>query len=217
MSMYLRLLRENLKKGSLLVTLPDGTQHQFGDGKGPHAHWVLHDDKAMNRIASDPEFEMGESYMHEAWEVRDSTLYDLLSVLRINFAEAEPSSWLKPIVRLIQQFNRVSRSYRNVAHHYDLDEAFFRLFLDQEMHYSCAYFPDEGMDIDAAQQAKCDHIAKKLLLKPGMDVLDIGCGWGSLAIYLAERHGAKVTGITLSKAQLAVAKRRAKERGLEDQ
>ncbi|MEM7207545.1 MAG: cyclopropane-fatty-acyl-phospholipid synthase family protein [Pseudomonadota bacterium] len=215
MPFYLKLLEQKLLKGTLIVSRPNGEQRQFGDGKGPSAHWRIIDESAINRVARDPEFQMGETYMDEAWELVDCSLYDLLCVLRINFNEAAPSRWIQPLLRITQQFNRIANSYRNVAHHYDLDEAFFRLFLDDEMHYSCAYYSNRHYDIHQAQQAKCDHIAKKLLLKPGMQVLDIGCGWGSLAIYLAERHGVRVTGITVSKAQLAVAQRRAQERKLD--
>ncbi len=216
MALYLKLLENNFKQGILHLTLPDGKTHTFGNS-GPEAHWVFNDMKALMRVARDWEFELGETYMQQGWDLRDCSLYDLVSVLRLNFSEYAPSKWLQPFVRVLQQWNKVSRSYSNVAHHYDLDEAFFNLFLDDEMHYSCAYYPDDSYDIHSAQQAKCEHIARKLMLKPGMEVLDIGCGWGSLALHLAEHHGAKVVGITLSKSQLEVANRRAKQRGLEKQ
>ena len=215
MALYLKLLEKNLKQGILHLTLPDGKTHTFGEG-GREAHWVFRDTAALMRVARDWEFELGETYINEQWDVKDCTLADLVAVLRMNFSEYAPSKWLQPLVRLMQQWNKVARSYRNVAHHYDLDESFFRLFLDNEMHYSCAYYSDADYDIHQAQQAKCDHIANKLLLKPGMQVLDIGCGWGSLALHLAEKYDVHVTGITLSKAQLSVAKRRAEERGLEN-
>ena len=215
MAFYLKLLEKNIKTGVLHLTLPNGDKHTFGE-HGPVAHWVVHDKKTLARIAKDWEFQFGETYMEGGWNAGDGTLADLIGLLRINFEEYQPSKWLQPFVRLTQQWNKVSRSYRNVAHHYDLDEAFFRLFLDEKMHYSCAYYQSENDDIEQAQQNKCQHIAKKLLLKPGMRVLDIGCGWGSLAIHLAEHHGVRVQGITLSKAQLAVAKRRSKERRLEN-
>ena len=215
MAIYLSLLEKHLKKGTLTLSLPGGDTHTFGTGK-PEAHWVVKDEKALLRIARDWEFELGETYMQELWSVQDCSLADLIAVLRLNFSEPEPKPWTKPFIRLLAHWNKVSRSYKNVAHHYDLDEAFFRRFLDREMVYSCAYYADDDYDIHTAQQAKCEHIAKKLLIKPGMHVLDIGCGWGSLAFYLAERHGARVTGITLSKEQLKVALRRAEERGLQN-
>jgi cyclopropane-fatty-acyl-phospholipid synthase len=216
MALYLKLLEKNIKIGKLYLSLPDGKTHTFGND-GPEAHWIIHDEKALMRVARDWDLKLGETYMQQAWDVLDCSLYDLISLLRVNFKEYSPSKWLLPIIQVLQQWNRVSRSYRNVAHHYDLDEAFYRLFLDREMHYSCAYYASDNYNIHRAQQAKCEHIAKKLLLKPGMKVLDIGCGWGSLAIYLAEHHGVKVEGITLSETQLAVARRRAKHRGLEQQ
>ena len=103
-----------------------------------------------------------------------------------------------------------------MAHHYDLTPAIYDLFLDADRQYSCAYFAQDGISLDAAQAAKKTHIARKLLLSPGMRVLDIGCGWGGLALTLARDHGARVTGITLSQEQLGVARARAKAAGLAD-
>jgi cyclopropane-fatty-acyl-phospholipid synthase len=103
-----------------------------------------------------------------------------------------------------------------VHHHYDLDEELFRAFLDRGMHYSCAYFRDADMSLESAQLAKCNHIARKLMLAPGQRVLDIGCGWGSLALHLAETENVSVTGLTLSTEQLRVAKAEAARRGCSD-
>lgn len=117
---------------------------------------------------------------------------------------------------MYQEWNKISRSYVNVSRHYDLEESFYRLFLDKDMHYSCAYFTSSDITLEQAQLEKCKLIADKLLLKPGQKVLDIGCGWGSMAFYLAENFDVEVTGITLSKEQLSVAKKRAKEKGLDN-
>ena len=143
-------------------------------------------------------------------------LQDLLFVLRDNFAKYHVSKLLQPFVRLVQQWNRISRSYHNVSHHYDLDNDMFRLFLDDDMHYSCGYFTHSDCSLESAQSAKCRHIANKLLLRPGMRVLDIGCGWGGLAFYLAEHYGVEVVGITLSQSQLSFAQRRANKLGFKN-
>jgi cyclopropane-fatty-acyl-phospholipid synthase len=114
------------------------------------------------------------------------------------------------------QFNSRQRARHNVAHHYDLDGRLYSLFLDADRQYSCAYFESPDQSLDDAQLAKKRHLAAKLLISPGQRLLDIGCGWGGLALYLAEITGAQVTGITLSEAQLAIASARATERGLLD-
>jgi len=211
--MYLDLLEKNLKQGVVHLHLPGNRKYRFGQS-GREAHWLIHNETAMYNIARDWEFELGETYMNGDWDVGECELRDLLAILRANFAEYSASAWMQPFIRLIQQWNKISRSYRNVAHHYDLDEELFRLFLDRDMHYSCAYYTSKWQTLEQAQQDKCRHIASKLLLQPGQQVLDIGSGWGSLAFYLAEHHDVEVTGITLSREQLKVAKQRARKRGL---
>jgi len=123
---------------------------------------------------------------------------------------------LSAILSVAHQWNTLRSSLSNVAHHYDLDATLFRDFLDAGLNYSCAYHESQSMTLEEAQVAKCKHIARKLLLKPGQRVLDIGCGWGSLAIYLAEHHDVEVTGITLSEEQLKVAQKRAADCNLQD-
>jgi cyclopropane-fatty-acyl-phospholipid synthase len=117
------------------------------------------------------------------------------------------------LLRRLQQFNPRFRARRNVAHHYDLDGRLYRLFLDGDQQYSCGYFESPDQSLDDAQLAKRRHLAAKLCLQPGATVLDIGCGWGGLALYLAETAGAQVTGITLSQEQYKRAEDRATERG----
>ena len=118
---------------------------------------------------------------------------------------------------ILQSWNNIGASMRNVSHHYDLDASLFRAFLDQDMHYSCAYFRSPDQPLEEAQSAKCDHIRRKLCLKPGQKVLDIGSGWGSLGLYLADKEDVQVTGLTLSNEQLAVANKEAVRRGLDNQ
>lgn len=211
--MFKKLLADNVKKGTIHLYLPEGEQLRFGRDD-PEVHWVINRKNVMQRIARDWEFELGETYMNGGWDVKDCELRDLLSILRINFAEYRINRWLQPVAKMFQEWNKIPRSYSNVSRHYDLDEQFFRLFLDREMHYSCAHFMDESESLEQAQINKCRHIAGKLLLKSGQRVLDVGCGWGSMAFYLAQNFDVEVTGITLSKGQISAARRMAKERGL---
>jgi len=211
--MYLALLRDNIKFGTLHLHLPDGTHHTFGQGE-PVANWHIQQDQVINRIARDWEFELGETYMQGGWHAGETGLHALLAVLRSNFAVYRPNPWLKPFQRLLREWNKVARSYRNVSHHYDVPEGVFRRFLDTEMYYSCAYFAHADFTLEQAQQAKARHIARKLLIKPGNRILDIGCGWGSMAFHLATEYDCEVVGITLSREQLAVAERERERRGL---
>lgn len=212
--MFLKLLESNIKKGILHVHLPDGSTHQFGDS-GQEAHWYIRDSRATKQIARDGEFELGQTYMEGRWDVGDGDLKALLILLRSNFSPKIVSKWYFPLTKLYQQYNKISRSYRNISYHYDTEESIFRMFLDKEMYYSCAYFKHESDTLEQAQFNKSEMIAHKLLLEPGMKILDIGCGWGSLALHLAKHYNVHVTGITLSKEQLRVAKEEAKTRGLD--
>lgn len=213
--MYLSLLEKNIKQGTLHLHLPDGTTHRFGDG-GTEAHWYVHSEKMMMKIARDWQFQIGQTYMDGYWDSGEYSLRDLLFVLRANFQGSGHRHWYSPLLSLLNQGNRIARSYQNVAHHYDVKEEVFRRFLDKEMFYSCAYFRDPDNSLEQAQQDKAAHIAGKLLLEPGQHVLDIGCGWGSLAMHLAEHHDVQVTGITLSREQLRVAQTEARARGLDN-
>jgi cyclopropane-fatty-acyl-phospholipid synthase len=151
------------------------------------------------------------------------TLYELLDLLALNWMEGgqhffdktlEKFRWVK---RRIDQLNSISTSRRNVAHHYDLDGRLYSMMLDEDMQYSCAYFPKGDETLEEAQLKKKKHIAAKLKLDcPGLEVVDIGCGWGGMALFLAREYGARVTGLTLSMEQLKVATRRAHEAGLAD-
>lgn len=213
--MYLTILNNNIKKGILNLHMPDGSTHRFGT-RGMEAHWYVRKEAAMKRVAADPAFELGQTYMEQLWDTGGHDLRDLLLVLRGNFQNIDNGRWYDPLIQLYRRFNRIARSYADIAHHYDTDEAVFRRFLDAEMFYSCAYFKSWNDSLEQAQLNKADHIGDKLLLSPGQTVLDIGCGWGSLAFRLAQRHGAAVTGITLSKEQLRVAREEARRRGLQD-
>lgn len=213
-----KLLERQIKQGSLVLVLPDGSRQLYGSGE-PTAEWHVHDRKALLRIAADPEFMLGETYMDGAWDAGEPGLLALLQVLMVNFPPAERGFGraLGMLLKPLQQWNRISAARRNVASHYDLEEDLFRSFLSADMQYSCAYFRLPEMDLEAAQQAKSEHIRRKLLLEPGMKVLDIGCGWGGLAIYLAREAGVHVTGLTLSQEQRRAAIERVRRAGLEGQ
>ncbi len=212
--LFLRALEKRLRRGTLDVHLPEGGRHRIGKGK-PHLSWHFHDRHAPGRILRDPELALGETYMEGAWSSED--LSSLLIVLMESFPQPSGrfARWAASLVDWLHP-NRIGRSRRNVAHHYELDEALFRTFLDDDLQYSCAYFERPEMDLEAAQAAKCRHIAEKLLLEPGQRVLDIGSGWGGLGIRLAEEAGVNVTGLTLSGEQRRVATQRARERGVTD-
>jgi len=215
------LLRHLIRRGTLRVIDPQGRVRVFAGKPGPVITIRLHDQQVLRQLTLNPRLHLGESYMDGRLTVEDGgSLYDFLDLVATNMNLA-PQSLLTPIyngfgttLRAIQQWNKVGRSRRNVAHHYDLSDTLYDLFLDRDRQYSCAYFTAPDQAIDQAQANKKRHIAAKLLLKPGQRVLDIGCGWGGLALYLAKECEVEVTGLTLSVEQLRVAERRAAAAGL---
>ena len=212
-----KMLDQRIREGALQVKYPSGHVASFGTGS-PLAVFDLHNSRVLRRVLIDPQFMLGQSYLEGAWSTPD--LRALINVLMRNFPD-QPLGPLRHALRMLwrplQQWNRRAVSQRNVAHHYDLDEQLFRSFLDDDLQYSCAYWPLGVTDLDTAQAAKRALIRKKLCLKPGQRVLDIGCGWGGLAIELAKQAGAKVVGLTLSEQQARVARERVRERGLTEQ
>ena len=207
-----------IRQGSPDVTTAAGNVYTFGDGSGAPVSVRLANATAQRAVLLDPELRLGEAYMDGSLVVERGSIADLLEILFRQERIAAPTWALPPRAirhsfRRVQQFNPRSRSRRNVAHHYDLDGRLYQLFLDADQQYSCAYFESERQSLDDAQLAKRRHLAAKLRVAPGATVLDIGCGWGGLALYLAETAKARVTGITLSKEQHARATERALERG----
>ena len=164
------------------------------------------------------ELRLGEAYMDGTFVLERGSIADALAIL-LRQERIAPPTWTLPwrlaryLFRRLQQFNPRFRARRNVAHHYDLDGRLYALFLDADQQYSCAYFEEPNQSLDDAQLAKKRHLAAKLRVEPGASVLDIGCGWGGLSLYLGEVAGARVTGITLSQEQYARAQQRALERG----
>ncbi|MDF7673971.1 cyclopropane-fatty-acyl-phospholipid synthase [Acetobacteraceae bacterium ESL0709] len=217
------LLRNFIQTGILTVTFSDGSSRRYiGQNPGDEAALEITTLKAEHAIALNPALSFGEEYMNGHVLPKNCSLRTLLHVLMQNLqnhtlVSNEIGAHLRQLMRLMQPLNSLRRSRRNVAHHYDLDGRLYSLFLDRDLQYSCAYFEREDMTLEEAQEAKKRHIAAKLCLeRPGLEVLDIGCGWGGMALTLARDYGARVTGITLSVEQLSVARQRAEAAGLED-
>ncbi len=219
------ILTRLVAKGRLTVRWPDGSIKAYGDGDGPTAEIAIRDAATVRRLVLNPAMAMGEAYMDEKVIPVDCTMYDVLDVTALNMQirfDAHPmmnlNYFLHRWLKRIEQFNPAGRSQRNVAHHYDLNGRLYSLFLDRDRQYSCAYFRTGRETLEEAQAAKKRHIAAKLKLdRPGLTVLDIGCGWGGMALTLARDFGARVTGITLSTEQLTEARARAAAEGLENQ
>jgi cyclopropane-fatty-acyl-phospholipid synthase len=217
-----RLVRVALKRfvraGNLRIRTARGTTYTLGDGSGDPIALRFTTAAAERGVILDPELKLGESYMDGTLIVEQGSIADVLAVLQGPTAEPPVWAWpyrlLRYLRRRLRQLNWRPRARRNVAHHYDLDDRLYSLFLDADRQYSCAYFETSDQSLDDAQLAKRRHLGAKLLIGPGQHVLDIGCGWGGLALYLAETCGVHVTGITLSQQQLAVARGRAADKGL---
>ncbi len=215
------LLKTFIRRGTFRVTTSRGTVLTFGDGTGRPVSVRFVTRAAEWGILLDPELKFGEAYMNGTFVVEQGSIADVLEITLGQDSDvphwAIPQTWLRFLRRRLGQFNPRARSRRNVAHHYDLDGRLYSLFLDADRQYSCAYFEGPNASLDDAQLAKKRHLAAKMLLAGGERVLDIGCGWGGLALYLAETTGANVTGVTLSQEQHAIANQRAAEKGLAGQ
>ncbi|QUD89519.1 SAM-dependent methyltransferase [Phenylobacterium montanum] len=215
------LFAKTLRSGRLSVVYDDGLTETYGDGSGAPVVVRL-SRKAALRIALEPSLGLGEAYMEGDLVFEKGDLWDLLSLVGRNLPERPRirhpflAGVKNALVRRLRQVNDRRAARRNVAHHYDLAADLYRRFLDADMQYSCAYFAKPGMSLEEAQAAKKAHLAAKLRLRPGHRVLDIGSGWGGLGLSLARDYGAKVTGITLSEEQLALANRRAAAEDLSD-
>lgn len=216
-------LRRLIRHGTLAVRYPDGTGRSYGTGAEPRAGMSIRTARALRGMTLNPALSLGEGYMDGEIAPEGCSLFELLDLLVLNLEAggSHPGERLMELWhiarRRLDQLNPARRARRNVAHHYDLNGRLYALFLDRDMQYSCAYFRTGRESLEEAQAAKKRHIAAKLLLdRPGLEVLDIGCGWGGMAIMLARDYDARVTGITLSEEQLAAARRRAEEAGLAD-
>lgn len=217
-------LNRLVKIGTLTVTMPNGAVRQFGSGTSPTVSLTIRTERARRRLLLNPALALGEAYMDGDIDTNGQDLFEVLDFLAMNsmVGGSHPIDKFMEKVRLfrrsLDQLNFAGRSQRNVAHHYDLDSRLYSLILDEDRQYSCAYFPDGNETLEEAQRKKKRHIAAKLKLdRPGLEVVDIGCGWGGMALFLAREFDAKVTGLTLSTEQLSAARLRARDAGLDGQ
>lgn len=227
MSILRPFLSRVVRRGRLTVIAPDGSEEAFGTATQGFDELRIRfaSKKAMRRVIMDPRLGAAEAFMGGELVIENGDIMQLIGLLRANTpwdrgvslkegsAFGEAMDWIKTRLNSI---NRRRQSRQNVAHHYDIGNDLYRLFLDDTMQYSCAYWPRPGMSLNDAQQAKMLHIAAKLALKDGQRVLDIGCGWGGMAIMLARLADVRVHGITLSQEQLALARERADAAGVAD-
>ncbi len=223
-----KALKRLIKQGTLTVIEPGGKTHSYGKAEAgwPDLTLRLHDDKVANFIARNPRLGAGEAYMDGRFSVEGGDIMDFVTLVGRN------NSWerggkieqpgplkaaAKAIIGRVNRINRHAASKANVAHHYDLNDRLYDLFLDADRQYSCAYWTDPGNEsLEQAQKDKMAHIAAKLALQPGQRVLDIGCGWGGMALYLNRVAGVELLGVTLSEEQLKVARQRAEAAGVAD-
>lgn len=223
MKLLSSLLRSFIKRGRMRVMDVDGNIHEFGSGEdGPTVTIRLHDKKLYRSLFFNPELAAGEAYMDGSLTMEEgSTCYDFMFLFSINRAPlgANPVQGLLrkgwKLFRRHQQKNSVERAKKQARHHYDLSTDLYRLFMDDGLNYSCAYYTSAEDSLEAAQAAKLTHLVAKLDLKPDMEVLEIGGGWGSLAIRMAQA-GARVTSLNVSPEQVKIAEERVRAAGVED-
>jgi cyclopropane-fatty-acyl-phospholipid synthase len=217
------LLHLVVRTGRIELTFADGSVRVIGPGGAPDIGVRLHDPDLPRKFLVNPDLAMGEAYMDGRMTIRDD---DVRGFITFALRNVRGRLWPPPIPQLaalVKQarswtiWNRTLVARKNVAHHYDISPKLYDLFLGETKQYTCAYFRRPEMTLDEAQAAKIAHIGAKLLMRPGMRVLDIGCGFGTLALALARDHGVEVTGVTLSEVQLDEAQRRAREAGLAGQ
>ena len=223
MSIISRLIGTLLTRGRITLVQPDGSRETYGPGGGKELTVRFTDKRVAFDLVRNPRLNFGQTYMDGRLVIEDGTILDLMEMI------TGANRWedggqgralmrkgkIKGLKKLFRR-NDATKSKRNVAHHYDLRDELYQLFLDGDRQYSCAYFTDPGNSLEQAQSDKKAHIAAKLYLKPGMKVLDIGSGWGGTALYLNRVADVDVLGITLSEEQLKVARRRAEEAGVSD-
>jgi cyclopropane-fatty-acyl-phospholipid synthase len=212
------VLRSLVREGDLTIKLPGGSQVRLGDGSGPPLVARVTSAAWAARIAAKPGLGVGEAYMDGGLVLETGGIADFIDLIGANAKNKPPSRngfrrWLR---RTLREANDRVAARKNVAHHYDLSYDLYRRFLDEDMQYSCAYFARPDMTLEEAQLAKKRHIAAKLHLSPGQSVVEIGCGWGGLALGLVEEADVTVDAITLSIEQLKVAQARAEAKGVTD-
>ena len=225
MSLFGRLVSRLLTKGSITLIRPGHPRQTYGHGGGKNMTVRFNDRKVAFDIMRNPRLGFGEAYMNGRLTIEDGTILDLMRMIvganrweewgegRRALAKGKATRTLKRLLLT----NNLKRARKNVAHHYDLSDELYELFLDADKQYSCAYWTDPGHEtLEQAQLNKKAHIAAKLALEPGQRVLDIGCGWGGMALFLHKVAGVDVLGVTLSEHQLKIARERAAAAGVSD-
>ncbi|MCK5090659.1 MAG: class I SAM-dependent methyltransferase [Hyphomicrobiaceae bacterium] len=216
------MMKSFVRVGTLKIIDADGKVHVFSGQPGPNVTMRLSDRSLYHKLVFNPELNAGEAYMDGRMSFEDSTLRDFLTLFslnRLSLASYPLQKVLRRVSRMFkkgQQANPIGKAQQNVAHHYDLGNDFYKLFLDEGLQYSCAYFTNDDNTLEQAQRNKLRLLAAKLKLSPGLKILDIGCGWGDLALYLARLADAEVVGVTLSKEQFELASARARKAGLDN-
>ena len=219
-----RFLNNLFKKDGFILIDGDSKKYIIGKPNKTDPIIIKILDKSLHfKLLINPDLYFGEAYTDGTLKIENGTLTDFLEIAYQNIGRNEINTFgyilkkIKGTYRYLTSFNFAKQSKKNVAHHYDLSDDLYNLFLDSKRQYSCAYFKNENDTLEQAQKNKIDHIIKKLNLKPNQKVLDIGSGWGSLAIEIAKQSKCEVTGITLSENQLNYSKNKAKEENLENQ
>jgi len=212
--MLFSILKKINFKGKIDIVDSRGLEHRYGSGE-PYSKIRFINSSIQRKVFRNPSLYIGEGYMDGEIVIEEGTIEDFLNIVTSSYDDYLNNN---PLFRIyekfsgffksFQQINKIMKSKENVAHHYDLKEDLYRLFLDKDMQYSCAYFHNDNISLDQAQYDKKQHIINKLNISPEMSVLDIGCGWGGLCIQIAKETGAKVKGITLSENQYSTAKKK---------
>ncbi len=220
--MLYRVLNKIRLDGTLEIIDYKNNQHIFGNSN-PYVKIKLLNKSIERKLFLNPGLHIGEAYMNKELIIEQGSIEDFINLITNCYDDFISNNnfykfyeYLSSIFMPFQQFNRIVNSRKNVAHHYDIDENLYKLFLDKDMQYSCAYFHNENIGLDQAQKDKKQHIINKLQINQNMNVLDIGCGWGGMAIEIAKSTGAKVKGITLSENQFNTASERAHKEGLSE-
>lgn len=219
--LYSVLKKVNFKEQLSIIDSNNNT-HVFGKGKS-NLRIRLTNKSIEKKLFRNPSLHFGEGYMNKEILIEEGSIEQLIDLITSCYDDFIQHNSVYKIYenfsgyfKIFQQLNELVKSKQNVAHHYDLNEDLYKLFLDKDMQYSCAYFHNENISLDQAQIDKKNHIINKLQISENMKVLDIGCGWGGMAIEIAKQTGATVKGITLSENQFATASKRAQEEGLSE-
>ena len=220
--MLFNVLKKLNFDGTLEIIDSNEKIYKFGSSN-PHVRIRLKNKSIERKLFFNPNLHIGEGYMNEELIIEKGTIEEFLNVITNCYDDFISNNkfykfyeYLSSIFMPLQQINQLINSKNNVAHHYDINEDLYKLFLDKDLQYSCAYFHNPNISLEQAQKDKKQHIIKKLQIDKNMNVLDIGCGWGGMAIEIAKSTGAKVKGITLSENQFKTASERAQKEGLSD-